>query len=69
MSRAPSSTAGPGRSSNTRTAIVTANSGAVPNATDARDEPASRMPTVMKRFESPGAIAPATRNGSEPLER
>ena len=47
---------------------MTANSGAMPNATDARDDPASRMPTVMKRFESPGAIAPASRNGAMPVE-
>ena len=66
MRSAPTSTACPGRSSNTATASVTANSGATPNATEALDEPASRIPKVMKRFEMPGAIAPATRNGSRP---
>ncbi len=46
--------------------MVTANSGAIPNATDARDDPASLIPTVMKRFERPGAIAPAITNGATP---
>ena len=63
---APRSTAASGRSSKATTAIVTAKSGAVPNATDARDAPASRIPSVMKTFESPGAIAPARRNGVMP---
>ena len=45
---------------------MTAKSGATPKATDALDEPASRIATVMKRFESPGAIAPARRNGTRP---
>ena len=66
MSTAPKSTAAPGRSPKPSTAIVTAKSGAVPNATEARDDPASRIPTVMNRLDSPGAIAPATRKGSTP---
>ena len=45
---------------------MTAKSGATPKATDAREAPASRIATVMKRFESPGAIAPASRNGARP---
>ena len=69
MRSAPTSTAGPGRSPKTSTASVTAKSGATPNATDAREAPASRIATVMKRFERPGAIAPASRNGSEAVER
>ncbi len=46
--------------------MVTANRGAMPNATDAREDPASLIPTVMKRFDTPGAIAPAIRNGATP---
>ena len=47
----------PGRSSNTTTASMTANSGAITDATEALDAPASRIPNVMKSFEIPGRCA------------
>ena len=56
--RAPAATG----SSRKTSAIATAKSGAVATATDVRDAPASRIESVNRICEQPGAIRPARRN-------
>ncbi len=41
----------------------TATSGAAPTATDVREAPISRTPSVKRICEPPGASSPASRNG------
>ena len=60
---APASSAALTGSPSTVNAIATATSGAVPISTDVRAAPASRTARTNRICESPGAIAPATRNG------
>ena len=60
---APARSAALTGSPSTVSAIATATSGAVPISTEVRAAPASRTARTNRICESPGAIAPATRNG------